>query len=178
MTGPRATGPLEILREWNFGAGNAMLGRSATMEMNNVKYLVFAASFCVFCWVGAAHAGDIRGKDGKCVNVPNGDTTDGTYLDYRTCNGGAEQQWTMKDGAIVGKGGKCIDIPGGVTSDGTTLVLWTCESGAAEQKWSVANDAIVGKDGKCIDIPGGKTDDGAPVQIAGCDGSPEQKWKF
>jgi|ERR1700684_3929835 hypothetical protein len=148
------------------------------METTNVKYFVIAASLCLFSWAGAANAGEIRGKDGKCVNIPNGVAEDGTTLDYRTCNGRPEQQWTMKDAAIEGKGGMCIDIPEGNTSDGTVLNVWTCEDDAEEQKWTIAGGAIVGKDGKCLDLPDGKTDDGTPIDVARCDGSAKQKWKF
>ncbi|MGO8833199.1 MAG: ricin-type beta-trefoil lectin domain protein [Roseiarcus sp.] len=125
-----------------------------------------------------AYAGEIRGKDDKCLDIPGGVTEDGTALDYRACSGAPGQQWTIKDGLIAGKDGRCIDIPEGNTADGAVLNLWECEDGAEEQQWEMVRGALIGKDGVCIGLAGGRTDDGAPVQVSRCDGGAGQKWKY
>ena len=125
-----------------------------------------------------AYAGEIRGKDDKCLDIPGGVTEDGTALDYRACSGAPGQQWTIKDGLIAGKDGRCIDIPEGKTTDGAVLNLWECEDGAEEQQWEMVRGALIGKDGVCIGLAGGRTDDGAPVQVSRCDGGAGQKWKY
>ncbi|MGO8801431.1 MAG: ricin-type beta-trefoil lectin domain protein, partial [Roseiarcus sp.] len=76
-----------------------------------MKHFGGAAFLCLFCWAATAQAGEIRGKDNKCLDIPGGVTEDGTTLDYRACSGAPGQQWTIKDGLITGKDGRCIDIP-------------------------------------------------------------------
>lgn len=75
-----------------------------------------------------------------CIDLPGGDTTNGNFLWLWECNGGGNQQWLVKDGAIrfASQPDKCIDIPGGAEKgiDGNTFKptvwIWDC-IGAANQ---------------------------------------------
>ena len=122
--------------------------------------------------------GGIKGEGNKCIDIPQGNTTDGTKLNYWDCDGSAEQEWTMDNGAIVGQDGKCLDIPGGATADGTVLDIKTCVAGAPEQTWAFKNGAIVGKGGKCVELLGGKTENGTPIALATCNGGANQRWDY
>ena len=77
-----------------------------------------------------------RGKDGKCLDIPNGDTSNGAKIHIWHCDGSPEQQWRYVKGQLVGKDGKCLDLPGGSTRDGTPIQLWPCD-GSEEQTWRI-----------------------------------------
>ena len=53
----------------------------------------------------------------KCIDVPNGDFTDGRRLIVWTCTGGTNQQWTLRaDGSIAGvQSGRCVTPTAGAT---------------------------------------------------------------
>ena len=80
-------------------------------------------------------AGELIGIDGKCLDVPNGNATDGTPVEIWQCHGGPNQQWTISNGAVIGIGGKCLDVPNSNTTDGTPVEIWQCHGGS-NQQWS------------------------------------------
>jgi LPS-assembly lipoprotein len=123
------------------------------------------------------HAGPIHGKGRKCIDIPEGVTTDGTKLNYWGCDGSDEQQWEMKEGALIGKDGKCLNISGGGGPDDAVLDIRACD-GSAQQKWTSTGGVIAGKGNMCVDLIDGKTDDGTPVSVRKCNGGADQKWSF
>ena len=56
-----------------------------------------------------------------------------------TCNGGANQQWTVNaNGTIVGvQSGLCLDVVGNRTANGTLVDIYTC-NGGRNQQWTRA----------------------------------------
>jgi hypothetical protein len=115
---------------------------------------------------------------GRCLDVPNQSTADGTLLDIWDCNGGANQQWTyLPDGELQVYGNKCLDVPGGATAAGTRVEIWDC-NGGTNQQWSLnANGTITGRaSGLCLDVTGAGTADGTAVEIWGCNGGSNQQW--
>lgn len=92
------------------------------------------------------------------------------------------------NGQIVSGGGKCLTATkGGVM--GSLVQLKNCVSGA-DQDWILAPKASAPlPDGartgqirhlttECLGLRGGSTASGTLVELQGCDGSPEQQWKW
>ncbi|MFD5536399.1 non-reducing end alpha-L-arabinofuranosidase family hydrolase [Streptomyces sp. NPDC127079] len=127
----------------------------------------------------AASSGALSGVgSGRCLDVPGGVQTDGTYLQIYDCWGGTNQQWTLTDGnQLTVYGNKCLDVPGHATAAGTRVQIWTC-SGGANQQWRVNSDGtVVGvESGLCLEATGAGTANGTAVQIWTCNGGSNQKW--
>lgn len=127
---------------------------------------------CAPAWA----AGQISGKGGKCVDIPNGKTDSGVRLHYWPCDGSPEQKWTFQNGQLVGKDGMCMNVAGGRPSEGARLQLSACSAPGAD-RWQVSAGQIKMGD-KCLDLPDGNTRDAAPLHLWKCDGSAEQVWRF
>ncbi|MEV5237154.1 lectin [Streptomyces pseudogriseolus] len=121
--------------------------------------------------------GEIRGVNGKCLDVDNAGTADGTGVQIYTCNSSAAQRWTVADDGSLRALGKCLDVSGGGSADGTRIQLWTC-NGTGAQKWAAQSDGTVRnpQSGKCMDASGGTWDDRTPVHLWTCHTGPNQKW--
>ncbi len=143
-----------------------------------MKILIAIAALAlgVLAAAPASAAGDIRGKGGKCIDIPNGDTKVGVRLHYWPCDGSPEQKWTFQHGQIEGKDGMCLNVAGGKPADGARLQLSACSAPGADQ-WRLSNGQIKMGD-KCLDLPDGNTRDGAPIHLWACDGGQEQAWVY
>nr|WP_225653560.1 lectin [Streptomyces pseudogriseolus] len=121
--------------------------------------------------------GEIRGVNGKCLDVDNAGTADGTGVQIYTCNSSAAQRWTVADDGTLRALGKCLDVSGGGSADGTRIQLWTC-NGTGAQKWAAQSDGTVRnpQSGKCMDASGGTWEDRTPVHLWTCHTGPNQKW--
>jgi len=125
----------------------------------------------------------------KCLDLVDGDTTNGNKLMIWDCNQGPTQRWSLVGDQIVYKSdpSKCVDIlnaNNGEDRNGYALQIWDChERGhvGVEQQWhyeaadsSIRLTSSGGK--KCIDLLDHKTDNGSPVALWDCNGGPQQKW--
>ncbi|WP_432132471.1 ThuA domain-containing protein [Streptomyces tendae] len=121
--------------------------------------------------------GEVRGVNGKCLDVDGAQTADGTQIQLWTCNRTDAQTWTIADDDTVKALGKCLDVSGGGTADGTKIQLWTC-NGSGAQTWTPQTDGTVRnpQSGKCLDASGGTWNDGTPVHLWTCHTGPNQKW--
>ncbi|MFB6553487.1 ThuA domain-containing protein [Streptomyces sp. NPDC056405] len=121
--------------------------------------------------------GPVKGVNGKCLDVDNSGTADGTEVQIWTCNGSAAQDWTVGGDGTLKALGKCLDVSGGGSADGTRIQLWTC-NGTGAQKWAAQPDGTVRnpQSGKCLDASGGTWNDGTPVHLWTCHTGPNQKW--
>ncbi|MFJ8194205.1 ricin-type beta-trefoil lectin domain protein [Streptomyces sp. NPDC096094] len=125
----------------------------------------------------ASGTGEVKGVNGKCLDVDNSQTADGTKVQVWTCNGTGAQQWSLPGDGTVRALSKCLDVSGGGSADGTKIQLWTC-NGSGAQKWAPQADGTVRnpQSGKCLDASGGTWSDGTPVHLWTCHAGPNQKW--
>ncbi|MEU7469548.1 lectin [Streptomyces sp. NPDC044984] len=121
--------------------------------------------------------GEVKGVGGKCLDVDNAGTADGTEVQIWTCNTSAAQRWTVAGDGTLRALGKCLDVSGGGSADGTRVQLWTC-NGTGAQRWAAQPDGTVRnpQSGKCLDASGGTWNDGTPVHLWTCHTGPNQKW--
>jgi glucose/arabinose dehydrogenase len=126
---------------------------------------------------GGARTGPVRGVNGKCLDVDNAGTADGTQVQLWSCNQSSAQAWTVGGDGTLKALGKCLDVSGGASADGTRIQLWTC-NGTGAQKWAAQSDGTVRnpQSGKCLDASGGTWNDGTPVHLWTCHTGPNQKW--
>ncbi|WP_405940519.1 RICIN domain-containing protein [Streptomyces sp. NBC_00726] len=131
---------------------------------------------------GAATPGALTNTgNGKCLDVTDGSTADGTPAQMWTCYPGSQNQsWTLNsDGSLTAKG-KCLDLAANGTANGTAVHLWTCYASVASQKWrlTAAGDLVNTAADKCLDIKDNSNADGARLQIWDCTGTGNQKWSY
>ncbi|RPF20078.1 ricin-type beta-trefoil lectin domain protein [Myceligenerans xiligouense] len=127
---------------------------------------------------GGGGAGrEIVGYEGKCIDVPNSNFTDGVPLQIWTCNGTAAQRWTFHSDGTVRAGGLCMDLAWGDPANGTTVQIVNC-SGNVAQQWvlSGAGDLVSIAANKCVDVQGWNGNDGTKLVIWECHGGANQKW--
>ncbi|XRQ09612.1 endo-1,4-beta-xylanase [Actinomadura welshii] len=120
-------------------------------------------------------SGTIQGAgSGRCLDVPNASTSDGTQIQLYDCHGGTNQQWEQtSSGELRVYGNKCLDAGG--SGNGARVQIYSCWGGD-NQKWNVNSDgSIVGvQSGLCLDAAG--SGNGAALQIYSCWGGDNQRW--
>ncbi|WP_204061031.1 RICIN domain-containing protein, partial [Microbispora corallina] len=123
--------------------------------------------------------GTIRGVgSGRCLDVPNASTTDGTQVALWDCNGNSNQQWSYTSAQELRVyGNKCLDAAG--TGNGAKVQIYSCWGGD-NQKWRRNSDGtIVGvQSGLCLDAAGQGTGNGTQIQLYSCWGGSNQKWTW
>lgn len=121
---------------------------------------------------GAALVGT---ASGRCLDVPNGSTANGTQPIIWDCSGAANQRWGY-DGQTLQSLGKCLDSPTGATA-GAKAQLWDC-SGATNQRWTFTSGGTIrnAQSGLCLDVSGNATANGAAVILWTCTNSTNQLW--
>ncbi|MET8231727.1 ricin-type beta-trefoil lectin domain protein [Micromonospora sp. NPDC005298] len=127
-------------------------------------------------YAGAGGAGSITGVGGKCLDVDNAGTADGTKIQLWTCNGTGAQSWS-RVGDTYRVLGKCLDIDNAGTADGTKVQLWTC-NGTGAQVWQPQSDGSIRnpQSGKVLEAAGAGTADGTQIQIGTNSGGAHQRW--
>lgn len=127
---------------------------------------------------------------GRVLDVPAGQTANGTPLQIWDANGGAaNQQWRANqngDGSYtltnIGSG-RVLDEPGGQTGNGTRMEIWDA-NGGANQHWRASQNGDGSytltnvASGRALEIPGGQTANGTPVEIWDSNGGANQHWNF
>ncbi|GAA2269714.1 endo-1,4-beta-xylanase [Actinomadura luteofluorescens] len=111
---------------------------------------------------------------GRCLDVPNAGTADGTQIQLWDCHGGTNQQWTATSaGELRVYDDKCLDAAG--TGNGARVQIYSCWGGD-NQKWRLNSDgSIVGvQSGLCLDAAG--TGNGAQIQLYSCWNGSNQLW--
>ncbi|MFI0941722.1 GH92 family glycosyl hydrolase [Streptomyces sp. NPDC021020] len=125
---------------------------------------------------GAAAPHAITGLAGKCVDVANSGTANGTHVQLYDCNGTDAQSWTVGTDGTVRSLGKCLDDASSGTADGTLVQLWEC-NGSNAQKWTVSGTQLVNAAAnKCLDVPGSNSANGTQLDVWTCNGGANQQW--
>ncbi|MFF0721983.1 ThuA domain-containing protein [Micromonospora sp. NPDC003816] len=121
--------------------------------------------------------GRITGLAGKCLDVRNAATADGTQIQIWTCNGGTAQTWSVTPNSTIRALGKCLDVNGGASADGTKIQLWTC-NGSGAQNWSAQSNGTLRnpQTGKCLDVSNNSSADGQAVHLWTCHTNANQRW--
>ncbi|MDU0256816.1 endo-1,4-beta-xylanase [Streptomyces sp. PU10] len=124
-----------------------------------------------------AEGGQIKGVgSGRCLDVPNASTADGTQLQLWDCHSGSNQQWAATDaGELRVYGDKCLDAAD--TGNGSKVQIYSCWGGD-NQKWRLNSDgSIVGvQSGLCLDAVGNGTANGTQIQLYTCSNGSNQRW--
>jgi hypothetical protein len=117
-------------------------------------------------------------QSGRCVDVPNAATTNGTQLQLWDCTGQPNQSWTNTSSRqLMVLGGKCLDAFNHGSSNGTAVVSWDC-NGQTNQQWNLnANGTITGvQSNLCLDANNQGTGNGTHLILWGCNGQGNQQW--
>ncbi|MFE8598222.1 ricin-type beta-trefoil lectin domain protein [Archangium violaceum] len=116
--------------------------------------------------------------NGKCIDVPNSNFSDGVQVQMWTCNGTNAQKFTF-DGRKVRIADKCLDVSGASTANGTRIQIANCNTSPAQDfVLSGAGDLVSYLANKCVDIEGYNANDGARLSIYECHGGSNQKWDY
>jgi alpha-galactosidase len=117
----------------------------------------------------------VSAASGRCLDVPNSTTANGTQPVVWDCNGGANQRWTTT-GQTVQALGKCLDAPADATP-GVKAQLWDCTGGAGQQ-WTLQADGTVrnAQSGLCLDVDRNLTANGTLVLLWSCTAAANQRW--
>lgn len=124
----------------------------------------------------------------KCIELVNGDTTNGNLVQIASCNGNFSQDWVFLQvndvGMIQFKAAptKCLDLSGGNWDNGTPLEIWDC-LGNENQQFGFDWDsgaiyfAASGQE-KCVDVGGNDATDGNALQLWDCYYGHSQLWNL
>ncbi|WP_369185785.1 RICIN domain-containing protein [Streptomyces sp. Y1] len=121
---------------------------------------------------------------GKCLDVWGAGTNDGAGIDQWTCNGQANQRFTIVPGndgyEIHTFAGKCLDVWGAGTNDGAGIIQWTC-TGSPNQEFTFVPRPNHQTDirtfaGKCLDVWDANVNDGVNIIQWICTGRPNQQF--
>ncbi|MFG1673781.1 glycoside hydrolase family 27 protein [Micromonospora sp. NPDC049282] len=113
---------------------------------------------------------------GRCLDVDNGGTANGTGTLIWDCHNNANQQFTAS-GQTLQVLGKCLDVPTSATT-GTRVQIWDC-NGGTNQQWTFNGNGTV-SNGRfpslCLDVDGGASANGTRVILWTCHGNTNQRW--
>jgi len=125
---------------------------------------------------------------GKCVDLPGGQTRDGTQPIQYDCHGGPNQQWKIisagaASARIVSRlSGKCLGIDPGSAAAGGPIMLSPC-NGSPGQLWALemegnGNSFRNGASGLCMDVPRASVANGAQLIVWRCNRGINQSWRY
>jgi hypothetical protein len=125
---------------------------------------------------------------GKCLDLPQGQSGDGTPAIQYDCHHGLNQQWAVEAAGEAGyrivsrMNGKCIGTDPADTASGGRIVESPCGSSPA-QLWALKGDAngyILQNAANrlCLDVPGGSLANGTRPIAWVCNGGINQTWRY
>ncbi|MEU8153712.1 ricin-type beta-trefoil lectin domain protein [Micromonospora sp. NPDC048986] len=120
----------------------------------------------------------VGGQSGRCAEVPNSSTTNGTQTQLWDCSSGTNQRWTQTASKqLTVYGNKCLDASGAGTANGTAVIIWDCHGGL-NQQWNInANGTVTNaQSGLCLDANGAATANGTKLILWSCNGGTNQQW--
>jgi galactose oxidase len=124
---------------------------------------------------------------GKCLYVQNGSTVNGNPVVQWNCNGGDNEQWTLKPYGdayqiIVKHSGQCLKVIGALATDGAQIVQYPCQ-GANNELWYARPKGdyfqLVAKhSGKCLNVNAATKNDGGKIIQRTCAAADNQLWNI
>jgi beta-glucanase (GH16 family) len=115
--------------------------------------------------------------NGRCIDIPGGNATDGARLQMWDCNGSAAQKWAFNGDSTLRAMGKCMDPAGGALGNGTPIQLVACNGNPVQRfTLSGAGDLVNISANRCVDIKDRNSANGAQLQLWDCSGGSNQKW--
>ncbi|GIE02197.1 hypothetical protein Adu01nite_35470 [Paractinoplanes durhamensis] len=157
------------------GTGNCTSG--GTMWFQPVNEILSTYGLSLTTSGGGSTNSLISDWNGKCIDVPNANFSDGVPLQMWGCNGTGAQKWTFTNGTLQTSNNKCIDVAWGSTANGAVIQIANCSGNAAQQfVLSAAGDLVNPQANKCVDINGWNGNDGANLVLWDCTGGANQKW--
>ncbi len=158
-----------------FYEGAMTSGYPSDATENSVQANIVAAGYAVSSSSGQMIVG---GQSGRCIDINNSSTTNGTQAQLWDCSGASNQRWTYTASKqLVVYGTKCLDASNRGTSNGTAVIIWDC-NGQTNQQWNInSNGTITGvQSGLCVDAFGAGTANGTKIVIWACNGGANQQW--
>jgi hypothetical protein len=165
-----------------FYEGVMTSGYPSDATENSVQANIVAAGYSSSGSTGGqSNVEVVGGQSGRCLDVPNGVTTNGTQVQLYDCWGGAPQRWTYTSAKQLQVNGsnKCLDANNQGTANGTAAVVWDC-NGQTNQQWNVnSNGTITGvQSGLCLDANAKATANGTKIILWACNGGSNQQWSL
>ncbi|WP_432972880.1 S8 family serine peptidase [Dactylosporangium sp. CA-233914] len=126
---------------------------------------------------GDGGTGQIAGFAGKCVDVMNRLSNNGTPIQLYDCNNTPAQYWQLRSDGSVRALGKCMDVTAAANQNGTKIQLYDC-NGTAAQQWRVtaARQLVNVGSGRCLDVAGWSSANGNQLQLWDCLDQDNQRW--
>jgi alpha-galactosidase len=117
----------------------------------------------------------VSAASGRCLDIPQSNTANGTQPIIWDCNGAANQRWTASGQSLQALG-KCLDAPIGATA-GSKVQLWDC-NGQTNQQWTLNSSGTINSSssGLCLDVNANATANGTTVILWNCTGAANQRW--
>ncbi|MEU7954476.1 ricin-type beta-trefoil lectin domain protein [Micromonospora chalcea] len=115
-------------------------------------------------------------SSGRCLDVDNAGTVNGTGTLIWDCHNNANQQFTA-NGQALQVLGKCLDVPTNATA-GTRVQIWDC-NGGTNQQWTINGNGTVSNvrfPSLCLDVDNAGTANGTRVIVWTCHGNANQRW--
>ncbi|MEU8228563.1 RICIN domain-containing protein [Actinoplanes sp. NPDC048967] len=119
-------------------------------------------------------------QSGRCLDINNSSTTNGTQAQLWDCNAQSNQSWTHTSaGQLTIYGNKCLDAYNGGTTNGTRAVIWDC-NGQSNQRWNVNSDGTItsAASGLCLDAYNAATANATKIVLWTCGSGLNQRWSL
>jgi len=163
-----------------FYEGVMTSGYPSDATENAVQANITAAGYATSGGGSQQNVEIVGGQSGRCVDVPNGTTTNGTQVQLYDCWGGTMQRWTYNSSKqLTVFGNKCLDASNHGTTNGTPIIIWDC-GGQTNQQWNLnQNGTITGvQSGLCLDANGAVTANGTKLILWACNSGANQQWSL
>jgi streptogrisin C len=158
------------------GSGNCSSG--GTMWFQPVNEILGAYGLALTTSGGGGGSSVVSNWNNRCIDVPNGNFSDGVLVQMWGCNNTPAQKWNFVNGTLQTSNNKCLDVPWGSTASGVILQIVGCNGNPAQQfVLSAAGDLVNPQANKCVDIKDWNGNDGAQLQLWDCAGTANQKWR-
>ncbi|WP_041792320.1 ricin-type beta-trefoil lectin domain protein [Stigmatella aurantiaca] len=160
------------------GSGNCTSGGTTFFQPINPILSTYGLSLTTNGGGGGGAKSFVSRLNGKCIDVPNSNFSDGVQVQMWDCNGTNAQKFTF-DGRKLRIADKCLDVAGASTANGTPIQIANCNTNAAQDfTLSGAGDLVSYLANKCVDIVDHNPNSGAKLIIFECRGTANQKWDY